>query len=123
MKFANSIFVSGQMEAINTLSKKPLDVYEAYKLVKLLKSLSDRNEIFVKARLGIFEKYGKKMKNGDWQIKEQDRRELATGELNKLLAIEEEYELESKIKVPEDIQLSAVELILLEDIIDIPNKK
>ena len=122
MKFSNRIFVSGQIPVINKLVEKPLEITEAYKLVKFVKSLQENEQNFNKARLSIFQKYGKQDKGGNWEIKNEKNQKLVAGELDKLLEIEEEYDLDSKVKIPNDIQLSASEVILLEDIIDLPVK-
>lgn len=122
MKFSNSIFVRGQIPVINKLIEKPLDIKEAYKLVKFAKSLSEKEESFNKAKMTIFEKYGNKdEKKGTISIPEKNQ-EKATKEMDELLAIEEEYDLDSKIMIGDDIQMSAAELVLLEDIIEIPSK-
>jgi len=120
MKFKNSIFIRGQIPVINKLIEKPLEITESYKLVRFAKSLRENEEIFNKAKLKVFEKFGEKNKEGNWEIKDEKKQEEATKELDKLLDIEEEYDLDSKIKIPEDIKLSAAEILLLEDIIEIP---
>jgi len=120
MKFSNSIFVRGQVPVINKLIEKPLEIKEAYKLVKFARSLSEKEADFNKARLTVFEKYGEQNKDGNWEIKSKKSQKEAAKEIDELLAIEEEYDLDSKIKIPADIQLSAAEIILLEDIIEIP---
>ena len=120
MKFSNRIFISGQVPVINKLIEKPLDISEAYKLVKFVKSLKEKEEVFLKAKLTIFENYGKKDKEGNITIEEKNR-EKAAAEMDELLEIEEKYDLASKVVILEDTQMSAAELILLEDIIEIPN--
>jgi hypothetical protein len=122
MKFSNHIFVRGQIPVINELIEKPLDIAEAYKLVKFARSLKEKEEDFNEARLKVFKKYGEQNKEGNWEIKDDKAREEAAKEIDKLLEIEEEYDLESKIKVPQDVKLSAAELMLLEDIIEVPEK-
>ena len=122
MKFANSIFVRGQIPVINKLIEQPLEIAEAYKLVKFAKSLSENEASFNKARLRVYEKYGKQREDGNWEIKGKKNQEKATVEMDTLLDIEEDYELESKIVIPSDIKLSAAELMLLDGIIEIPSK-
>ena len=55
-------------------------------------------------------------------IKGKKNQEQATKEMNELLDIEEEYDLDKKIRVPEEVQLSAAEIMLLEDVLELPNK-
>jgi len=119
MKFQNSIFVRGQVQVINKLIEKPLEIKEAYKLVKFARSLSEKEADFNKARLMVYEKYGKQNDEGNWEIEKKNQKDAAK-EIDELLVIEEDYDLDSKIKIPADIQLSAAEIILLEDIIEIP---
>jgi len=122
MKFSNSIFVRGQVPVLNKLIEKPLEIKEAYKLVKFAKSLGEKEAVFNEAKMTIFEKYGKKNeKEGTISIPEKNQKK-ATAEMDELLAIEEEYDLDSKIVIGDDIAMSAAELILLEDIIEIPSK-
>ena len=122
MKFSNSIFVRGQVPVLNKLIEKPLEIKEAYKLVKFAKSLGEKEAVFNEAKMTIFEKYGKKNeKEGTISIPEKNQKK-ATAEMDELLAIEEEYDLDSKIVIGDDIAMSAAELMLLEDIIEIPSK-
>jgi hypothetical protein len=122
MKFQNSIFADGRVPAINKLVAEPLDIVEAYKLVKFIKELKEKETSFLEAKTTIFEKYGKKNKEGNWEIKGEKKVQKAQAELNELLAIEEEYAFDSKIKLPEGIKLSAAELGLLEEIVEVPIK-
>ena len=122
MKFSNNIFIRETIPVLNKLIEKPLEIKEAYKLVKFAKSLSEKEAVFNDAKRTIFEKYGKKNeKEGTISIPEKNQ-EKATVEMDELLAMEEEYDLDSKIKIGDDIAMSAAELILLEDIIEIPSK-
>lgn len=120
MKFPNSIFADGRIPAINKLVAEPLDITEAYKLVKFVKELREKETSYTEAKTTIFSKYGKKNAEGNWEIKGRKKVEKAQEEINQLLAIEEEYAFDSKIKLPEGIKLSALELGLLEDIVEIP---
>jgi hypothetical protein len=120
MKFSNRIFVTGAIPVINKLIEKPLEIGEAYKLLKFAKSLKENEENFNKARLKVFQKYGSQNKEGNWEIKNKKNQEKAAEEIDQLLEIEEEYDLDKKIRVPADVQLSAAEVVLLEDILEIP---
>jgi hypothetical protein len=120
MKFPNSIFTDGRIPVINKLVAEPLDISEAYKLVKFVKELREREKTFLDAKLTIFGKYGEKDDKGNWKIEDEKKIEKATVELNELLAIKENYEFDSKIKLPEDIKMSAIDLGLLEEIVEIP---
>ena len=122
MKFPNSIFVRGHIPVINKLIEKPLDISEAYKLVKFVKSLKEKEDTFNQAKLKIFEKYGAQDKEGNWFIKDKKKQAKAASEMDEILVIEEDYELDSKIKVDNDIKLSAAELMLLDDVIEIKEK-
>ena len=122
MKFSNNIFIRGQIPVINKLIEKPLEIKEAYKLVKFAKSLGEKEAVFNQAKMTIFEKYGKKdEKEGTISIPKKNQKK-AKVEMDELLAMEEDYDLDSKIVIGDDIAMSAAELILLEDIIEILSK-
>jgi len=120
MKFPNSIFADGRIPVINKLVAEPLDISEAYKLVKFVKELKEREKTYLDAKLTIFEKYGKKNEEGNWVIKGEKKVTKASAEVDELLAIEEDYDLVSKIKLPKDIKMSAMDLGLLEGIVEMP---
>ena len=120
MKLPNSIFVDGRIATLNKLIEQPLEISEAYKLLKLAREIKDKEANYTSARLKIFEKYGKQNKEGQWEIKNKKGIEKATEEMNKLLALEEEYDLKGRVKVPGDVRLSANEIALLEEIIELP---
>ena len=122
MKIKNSIFVDGRVPALNKLIEEPLEISEAYKLLKFSRELKAKEENYTSARYKIFEKYGKKNKDGELEIKGKKNTEKATEEMNELLNIEEEYEFDKKVKLPEGVKLSTKELMLLEDIVEIPEE-
>ena len=123
MKLKNVIFINGTVAAVNSLIQKPLEIVEAYKVVKLAKILAEKEESFNKAKLKVFEKYGKlNEKDNTWKIDGEKNQKDAQVELDKILQIEEEYDYPSKAKVLEDVQISAAELMPLEDFVEIPKK-
>jgi hypothetical protein len=117
MKIANSIFEDGSVPAINELLTQPLPVSDAYKLVKFARELKEKEEVYRTAKLGIFKKYGKE-KDGEITIAKGNE-EKADKELNELLSLEEKYEFEGKVPLPKDVTLSAVQIMLLENYVEI----
>jgi len=117
MEIENGIFEDGRIPALNELILKPLPVKEAYKVAKLAKELREKEEVYREAKTAIFRKYGKE-KNGKIEIMKKNQ-EKALEEINELIAVKEEYSLKDKIKLPEDIELSAQQIILLEDLVEI----
>lgn len=118
MKIENMIFEDGRIAAINELILEPLPVSESYKLMKFAKELKEKEDVYRGAKISIFKKYGKELKDGSMEIKKGNE-EKARKELDELLAVEEEYSLDKKIKLPSDISLSAQQLLLLEEIVEI----
>ena len=118
MKLKNTMFEDGKIGAINELIKQPLPAFESYKLAKLAKELKEKEEVYRTAKIAVFKKYGKEKKDGSLEIKRKNQK-VALEELNEILAIEEEYSLEGKIVLPKDIVLSALQLMLLEEIVEV----
>jgi hypothetical protein len=121
MKFPNSIYEGGRVPVINKLYEQPLNISEAYKLAKFVKSLKEKEGPYLQAKLKVFEKYGvKSKKTGNWEITDKKKQDIAVKEIDELLLLEEEFDLDSKIKVSnQDVKMSAKEISLLEDIIEI----
>lgn len=119
MKIKNTIFEADRVAALNELITLKLPLKETYSLVKLLKELKEKEQVYRDAKLAIFKKYGKEEKGVLGIIPEHQ--EQATKELNELVLYDEEYSLDKRIVLPKDIELSASQVMLLEDIIDIEN--
>ncbi len=117
MKIKNNIFESGQIQAINELIAQPLPVAQSYKLMKFAKELAEKEKVYMEAKMSIFKKYGKE-KDGQIEIEKKNQKQ-ATAEIDELLELEEEYEFEGGIKLPEDIKLSAAQIMLIEDFVTI----
>ena len=118
MKFENRIFEDGRIQAINELILQPLPVSESYKLMKFAKELKEKEEVYLAAKIAIFKKYGKELEDGTIEVN-QDKQEEAKKDLDELLEVEEEYSFDKKVVLPEDTVLSAAQVMLLEDIIEI----
>ena len=117
MKIKNTIFEGDRVEALNELVSLKLPLKQTYSLVKLVKELREKEQVYRDSKMAIFRKYGKE-KDGVVSIIPKHQ-EQATKELNELVTFEEEYSLESKIVLPKEIELSAMQVMSLEDIIDI----
>lgn len=122
MKLRNTIFITeaedrGFIPALNRLMTQPLPVKVAYDLAKLGREISARQQDFENGRKAILEKYGKE-KDGTWEILAKNT-EKANKEFNELANLQEEYEIKKKIKIPDDIELSARDLLYLEAIIEV----
>ena len=122
MKLRNTIFITeaedrGFIPALNRLMSEKLPVKVAYDLAKLGREISERQQDFENGRKAILEKYGKE-KDGKWEILAKNI-EKANKEFNELGNVQEEYELKKKIQIPDDIELSARDLLYLESIIEV----
>jgi len=118
MKIKNDIFEGGKTEALNELIMQPLPVSESYKLMKFVKELKEKEEVYRGAKMAIFKKYGEEKEDKTIEIKKENQ-EKAVKELDELIGMEEEYSLDRKIVLPKEIQFSAAQLMLLEDLIDV----
>ena len=116
MKLGNSIFEGGKVEALNELIMQPLPVSESYKLMKFVKELKEKQDVYRGAKIAIFKKYGEEKEDKTMEIKKENQEE-AMKELNELIEIEEEYSLDSKIVLSKELEFSAAQLMLLEDIV------
>ena len=117
MKIRNTIFEGDRVVALNELITLKLPLRETYNLVKLVKEIKEKEQVYRDAKLAIFRKYGKE-KKGVIEIIPKNQ-EQANKELNELVLYEEEYSLDKKIVLPKEVELSAVQVMLLEDIIEI----
>lgn len=117
MKIANRIFDSLKVGAINELIAQKLPISEAYSLMKFAKELSEKETIYREAKLKIFRMYGTE-KDGIVSIKKGNE-EKASKELEKLASLEEDYKFDKKIVLPKGLELSAQQLMLLEDFVEV----
>jgi len=122
MKLRNTIFIveaedRGFIPALNRLMSQQLPIEVAYDLSKLGREISERQKDFENGRMAILEKYGKQ-KDGAWEILAKNQ-EKANEEFNKLANMQEKYELKEKIKLPEDIEMSARDMLYLDAIIEV----
>ena len=120
MKIGNSIFEGGKVEALNALVVLPLPIKEAYRLMKFVKELKEKEDVYQGVKISIFKKYGNEKKDGTIEIKKENQKK-AFKELNELLAIKEEYSLDRKIVLPNNIEFSAAQLMSLEDVAEVKN--
>lgn len=125
MKLRNTIFIAesaevGFIPALNRLLSQKLPVEVAYELGKLGRQISERQKDFEGARIAILEKYGEKNeKDGTWTIlaKNQDK---ANEEFNKLANIQEEYEIEEKVKLPrKNLDMTGQDTLFLNPVIEL----
>ena len=123
MKLRNTIFIvedgdRGFIPALNRLMLEKLPVKVAYDLAKLGREISERHKDFENGRRAILEKYGKENKDGTWEIMAKNQ-EKSNEEFNELVNMQEDYELKEKIELPDDIELSARDMLYLEAVIEV----
>ena len=120
MKLRNVIFENGFIGAVNELILQPLPALEAYKLVKLVKELTEKETVYKDAKIAVFKKHGaKESKDGVLTIPNKEAQKKAAKELDEVVLLEEEYSFTKKIVLPKDILLSARQLLLLEEIVEV----
>jgi len=108
------------INAVNFLSTQDLPIKKSYSLVKLLKQLKEKLEVFNEAKMNLYKKYGEEDKKTQQIIVKQENMASFNKEYTELCEQEEEYNF-SKIDIlPEDnIKIKADYLVELEDIINI----
>ena len=116
LKLTNAIFVNNFVAALNKLIDEPLPVAKSYKLVKLVRQLEEKSEVFSTAKKKLLEKYGKPGEDGQYKINKGSEEEFSQ-QYNELVAIEEEYDFD-KISLPDDIKITTKDLLMLEELID-----
>jgi hypothetical protein len=126
MKLKNTIFLIQTIKdwdatlevwfipSIKRLLDKDLPIKNSYALRKLFAQIVTKEKVYNEARMPIFQKYWEE-KNDVLTIPTEKLQE-ANVLLNEIIQIEEEYEFE-KIKLPEDIKISAMDIIQLEEIL------
>jgi hypothetical protein len=129
MKLSNRIFLrdnedNGFIPSLNRLLEEKLPGMQALVLYKFAKEVNERFESYEKARLKIWENYGKKKKDKDGKeqliIPKGKRLDAANKEWTELADAEEEYiSLPKKISLSEKVNISVKDLAELEPILDI----
>jgi hypothetical protein len=94
---------------------QPITVAKAWALAKYAKQISEKNKLFEEQRMKLVEKYGEKEKDGNYKFTKENEKKI-NDEFDKLLNIEETYEVE-EVKLDENVKLTPKELIQLEDIL------
>jgi hypothetical protein len=126
MKLKNEIFSNGFTKALQELIGEKLPASQAFELRKLIKEVNDKATIYEEARIGLLKQFSKKDKEGNPMTKTVEGKELYdvedmegfSTELKALTQLEEDYNIQ-KIKLSDNIQISASNVAILEDILTI----
>lgn len=121
MKLKNEIYTNGFTGALTRLTRQgDLNLATSYKIAKLAKIINEHGELFYAERLKIAQKHGDEdeERKGQHNIREEEL-EVANEKLKALADIEENYKFK-KVKLPKDIKITPADLMLLEDILIIP---
>ena len=119
MKFKNAVFVNEKFMEIlsrcNTFEDwAPKDAYWFNRFVKKIRSAQEDYE---DVRIKLIKKYGKEDDEGNTKVDKEHVSEFST-DLGELM--DEEFEIEGikKIKFPDGIKLSPIEIGLVEEVFD-----
>ena len=119
MKFKNAVFVNEKFMEIlsrcNTFEDwAPRDAYWFNRFVKKIRSAQEDYE---DVRIKLIKKYGKEDDEGNTKVDKEHVSEFST-DLGELM--DEEFEIEGikKIKFPDGIKLSPIEIGLVEEVFD-----
>jgi len=118
MKLKNIVFTNGFVQSYQKLLDKELPISLSYNIAKSVKDINEKSKLFEELKIKLYKKYGDEK---DGQIKIKDNNLLKfQNELDELLNIEEEYNIEKiEFKIDSLIELSAKDILLLEDVISI----
>jgi len=115
VKYKNYIFVNGYATTLNKLMDQPVGVAKGWYLAKFAKQIAEKNKLFEEQRMKLVEKYGTKTDKGDYKFSKENEKKI-NEEFDKLLNIEETYEIEP-VGLGDEVKLTPKELIQLEDIL------
>lgn len=101
--------------ALKRLSAEPLPVKTSYALAKMIKKVQSELEIYDSERIKLCEKYGSKNKQGSYDI-EESKMQAFNSDYKELLLQEVESDFEP-ITLPDNITISASDLLALEEFI------
>lgn len=105
-------------DAFRKLSNQELSIKKAVEVSRLIRKLEKEYDVYKENYGKLVKKYGKlKSKDSDEYDFDNDARKNFSEELTKLLELECNIDSE-KIKIDEDIRLSAIQVLALEDFVD-----
>jgi len=116
MKLQNTIFVNGFADAFSRLLDERLPIGIAFVLRRFAKEYDDKFKVFAQTRLDLFKKYGNE-KDGEYKVPKKNLDKF-NEEFEQLLEIEQEFDIK-KVSLPKDTQMSAKDVAVLENILDI----
>lgn len=124
MKLKNTIFAQGAdgevpfFVALRSL-RETKDITVAYPVMKLLKQLQEKYEIYEEARRKLVEQFGKedKKNKGSFSVGKKNTAAFME-EFKKLADTEEEYD-GNKIILNKDVEINANDLLALEDVVEV----
>jgi hypothetical protein len=122
MKLKNFIFVGDNEKSYSKLLNLNLPIKYSYELRKFYKVFLEKKGIFIEEKVNLFKKYGEPLKDdpNNYRIKNENL-DIANKELNELFQIEEDYpdiKIPLAILIKYGIELSAMELSILDDILE-----
>ena len=119
MKFKNAVFANEKfMETLvkcNTFEEWPPK--DAYWFNRFVKKMGSAQEDYDDVRVKLIKKHGEEDEDGNTTIIKENM-EAFTTDFNEILSEEFEIEGIKKIKFPDDLKLSPVEIGLIEEVFD-----
>lgn len=103
-------------DSIKMLSAQNLPVKVSYAVAKTVRAVDSELETYEAERIKLCEKYGKISSDGSYY--EITERDSFVKSINELAMLDVELAV-GKIKLPDSITISAQELILLEDFVEV----
>ena len=119
MKFKNSVFMDEKF--MKTLMKcNEFEDYppkDAYWFNRFVKKIGPAQEDWEEIRIKLIKKYGEEQEDGSFSVSKERVPEFQTA-LQEIMDIEFEIEGINKIKFPDDLKLSPIEISLMEQVFD-----
>jgi len=110
----NESFIKG----LNNLSTEKLPIKTSIAIAKTIKTISEEVNILNSIRFKLIEEYGVEVKDGVVSIAKVEQLDEFNSKMVELLNSEIEIPLDTKIILPEDIKLSAADVLILEAILE-----
>ena len=119
MKFKNGVFMNSKfMETMVKCNEfEDFPPKDAYWFNRFVKKIGDAQEHWEEIRVKLVKKYGEEQDDGSVIIPEEQVPEFQNA-LNEIMDIEFEIEGINKIKFPDELKLSPIEIGLVEEVFD-----
>ena len=118
VKVINELFELARTE-LPKINQIELPITVSFRLLQLGKEIDSKSKPYFEAKQKLFEKYGEQTEDGSSLKVRPQFMATFQKELNELMKLEVDIDFEEKIKLPNDMKVSAVFLLALEPFIEV----